>query len=125
MKKKIKKKLKRKLRKIKKSTKKLRKKSKKIRIRRKVKTSKKRKKTRKKPKKRTNFRITVKSFKQAEFSKFEKQKQRLKKFTFQKIINFVMQPFFKAYDDFREKRKIERLRKIALERKEREMQIKE
>ena len=36
-----------------------------------------------------------------------------------------MQPFFRAYDDFREKRKIEKLRKIALEKKERERQIKE
>ena len=37
----------------------------------------------------------------------------------------MFQPIFKAYDDFREKRKIEKLRKIALEKKERERQIKE
>ena len=41
------------------------------------------------------------------------------------MVNFVLHPFFKAYDDFREKRKIEKLRKIALENKERERQIKE
>ncbi len=34
-------------------------------------------------------------------------------------------PIFKAYDDYRGKRRIERLRKIALEIKEREWQIKE
>jgi len=37
----------------------------------------------------------------------------------------MLQPFFRAYDDFREKRKLEKLRKIALEKKERERQIKE
>ena len=37
----------------------------------------------------------------------------------------MLQPIFRAYDDFREKRKIEKLRKIALEKKEKERQIKE
>ncbi len=37
----------------------------------------------------------------------------------------MLQPFFRAYDDFREKRKIEKLRKIAIEEKEKERQIKE
>ena len=37
----------------------------------------------------------------------------------------MLTPIFKAYEDFREKRKIEKLRKIALEKKERERQIKE
>ena len=36
-----------------------------------------------------------------------------------------MYPIFRAYDDFREKRKIEKLRKIIFEKKERERQIKE
>ena len=40
-------------------------------------------------------------------------------------MGFLLSPIFKAYDDFREKRKIEKLRKIAQEKKEREMQIKE
>ena len=35
----------------------------------------------------------------------------------------MLRPIFRAYDDFREKRKIEKLRKIALEKKERERQI--
>ena len=37
----------------------------------------------------------------------------------------MLQPFFRAYFDFSEKRRIEKLRKIALEEKERERQIKE
>ena len=37
----------------------------------------------------------------------------------------MLRPIFRAYDDFREKRKIEKLRKIALEKKEKERQIKE
>ena len=37
----------------------------------------------------------------------------------------MLQPFFRAYDDFREKRRIEKLRKIALERKEKERKIRE
>ena len=57
--------------------------------------------------------------------KIKESKRYIKKISFQKIINFVLQPFFRAYDDFKEKRKIERLRKIALEKKEREREIKE
>ena len=41
------------------------------------------------------------------------------------MINFMLRPIFRAYDDFREKRKIEKLRKIAFEKKEKEKQIKE
>ena len=41
------------------------------------------------------------------------------------MLNFVLQPFFIAYDDFREKQRIKKLRKIALEKKEKERQIKE
>ena len=44
--------------------------------------------------------------------------------SFQKAINFLLQPIFRAYEDFREKRKIEKLRNIALEKREREKQIK-
>ena len=56
--------------------------------------------------------------------KFKKQRKHPIKLSFQKVINFMLQPFFRAYDDFREKRKIEKLRKIAYEAKERERQIK-
>ena len=45
--------------------------------------------------------------------------------SFQKVLNFILQPIFRAYDDFREKRKIEKLKKIAIEKKEKDRQIKE
>jgi len=41
------------------------------------------------------------------------------------VLNFILQPIFRAYDDFREKRKIEKLKKIAIEKKEKDRQIKE
>jgi len=56
--------------------------------------------------------------------KFKKQKKYKIKLSFQKAINFLLRPIFEAYDDFREKRRIKKLRNIALEKKEREEQIK-
>ena len=50
---------------------------------------------------------------------------RLQKLTFQKIVNFVFHPIFKAYDDYRENRKIKKLQEIALEKKQREKELKE
>ncbi len=49
----------------------------------------------------------------------------LKKFNFQNVLNFILQPIFASYENFREKRKIEKLRKIALEKKEKERKRKE
>jgi len=65
------------------------------------------------------------SFNKIKIPNLKKQRKHLAKLSFQKVINFVLQPIFRAYEDFREKRKIEKLRKIALEKKERERQIKE
>ena len=56
---------------------------------------------------------------------FTEQRKKLKKITIQKVIGFFLKPFFKAYEDFRENRKIEKLKKIAFEKKEKERQIKE
>jgi len=50
---------------------------------------------------------------------------KIKKITLSKILGFILEPLFSAYEDFREKRKVEKLRKIASEKKEREKQIKE
>ncbi len=114
---------------IKKKSRSLRRKTKKHKKRRKIKVKKrtrilrkirKRKKT-KKPK----LRRSLTGFRKIKIPQFKKQKKQLKKLSFQRIINFVLLPIFRAYDDFREKRKIEKLRKIALEKKEREKQIKE
>ena len=105
---------------------KLRKKNRHNKIKRKIKKPKKLRKTRYKGKirisRKTKRRKTAKKIK---ISKFKKQKKHPIKLSFQKVINFVLRPIFRAYDDFREKRKIEKLRKIALEKKERERQIKE
>ena len=129
MKKKPKRKIKQKSRKSrKKKTSKLRKKNRRNKIKKKIKKFIKRRKI--KPKKRIRIlrkikrRKTVK-IRKIKIPKFKKQRKRLIKLSFQKVINFMLQPFFRAYEDFREKRKLEKLRKIALEKKERERQIKE
>ena len=129
MKKKPKRKIKQKSRKsIKKKASKLRKKNRRNKIKKKIKKFIKRRKI--KPKKRIRIprkikrRKTVK-IRKIKIPKFKKQRKRLIKLSFQKVINFMLQPFFRAYDDFREKRKIEKLRKIAIEEKEKERQIKE
>ena len=48
-----------------------------------------------------------------------------KKITFQSVVNFILEPIFVAYENFREKRKFKKLKKIALEKQEREKKIKE
>ena len=122
MKKELKKKVKQKSRKLKKKkTLKLSKKNRRKKIKQKIKKFKKRRKIKFKKKKR---RKTAKKQK-IKIPKFKKARKHLIKLSFQKVINFLLQPIFRAYDDFREKRKIEKLRKIALEKKEREKQIKE
>ena len=129
MKKKSKKKIKKKSRKPKKKrTLKLRKKNKRNKIKRKIRQSKKLRKT--KPKRRIKISRKVKRRKtpkkrKTTIPKFKKQRKYLIKLSFQKVINFMLRPFFTAYDDFREKRKTEKLRKIAIEKKEKERQIKE
>ena len=118
MKKKIHKK-KRSLKKVKKRRKIIRKK--KIKIFRKVK----RNKNKKKKKNKIKLKKSLTKFKKIKIPQFKEQRKQLKKLSFQRVINFLLQPIFNAYEDFREKRKIEKLRKIALEKREREQQIKE
>ena len=107
---------------------KLRKKNRRNKIKRKIKKSKKPRKTRYKGRirisRKAKRRKTAKKIK-IKIPKLKKQRKQPMKLSFQKVINFVLRPIFRAYDDFREKRKIEKLRKIALEKKERERQIKE
>ncbi len=141
--KKKRKKFNKRIRKIKKKkASKVSKKSRRYKIRNKVKKSKKRKKIKfkrrikivrkikrrkkiKKSKKKIKPKISITKLKKIKIPQFEKQKNQLKKLSFKKIINFLLHPIFSVYEDFREKRKIERLRKIALEKKEKERQIKE
>ena len=102
----------------KKKTSKLRKKSRRNKIKKRVKKFKKRKLT---VKKRIRIFQSIKKRRET----IKKQRKSLIRLSFQKVISFVLQPIFSAYEDFREKRKIEKLRKIALETKERERSIKE
>jgi len=93
----------------------------------------KRKKSTKKSKKKRNFqtplsrlkKIKIPKIKKIKIPKFNKHKKIIKKISFQKIINFMLIPIFRAYDDFREKKKIEKLKRIAIEKKEKEKKIKE
>jgi len=129
MKKKHKKKIKRKSRKLKKKkTLKLSKKNRRKKIKQKIKKFKKRKKIKSKKKIRISRKIKRRKIAKKQkiaIPKFKKRRKYLIKLSFQKVLNFMLQPIFRAYDDFREKRKIEKLRKIALEKKEKERQIKE
>ena len=118
---------------------KLRKKIKNLKKRKKIKNLKKRKKIKskkkirkikkrkviKKPKTKISLRTSLAKFTKIKIPNFDKQRKSLKSINFQKIINFVLRPIFNAYEDFRENRKIEKLRKIAEEKKTREKQIKE
>lgn len=123
--KKVKKKTKKKFHRSRKKQKlKARKKAKKTKIIKKTKTSRRTKKKPRKSSKKKKIRVRKKA-KWIKIPKSKKQRKHLIKLSFQNVINFMLRPIFKAYDDFRVKRKIEKLRKIALEKKKKESQIKE
>jgi len=123
--KKVKKKAKKKSHKPRKKKKlKLRKKAKKTKIIKKTKKSRRTKKKPRKSRKKKKIRVRKKA-KRIKILKSKKQRKHLIKLSFQNVINFMLWPFFRAYEDFREKRRFKKLRKIALEKKERERQIKE
>jgi len=121
MKKKSKKKFKQKKTKLKKKNK----------ISRKVIKNKKKRKISKKVKKRkknstkTKFKLQAFPIKKIKIPQFREQRKKLKKITFQKVLDLLLEPIFRAYENFREKRKLEKLRKIALEKREKERKIKE
>jgi len=111
----------RKLRKRKKH--KLRKKIKRIKIIKKAKKSRKIKKKSRKSKKRKKLKIRkkvkrIKTTKKTKNFRINKQFAQLKKLNIQKVLNFILQPFVKAYEDFKERRKLKKLKKIDFERKE-------
>ena len=131
MKKKNKKKTRKRSRKLKKRKKhKLRKKIKHIKIIKKTKKSRKIKKKSRKSRKRKKLKIRkkvkrIKITKKTKSLRISKQLAQLQKLNFQKVLNFILQPFVKLYEDFKEKRKIKKLKQINFERKEKERQIKE
>ena len=55
---------------------------------------------------------------------FNKQIDQLKKLSFRKVMSFIFKPLIKSFEDYRQKKKIEKLRKIEKERKEKEKKIK-
>ncbi len=68
--------------------------------------------------------IKIKS-KKKKFIKIKKQIGKIIQLNFQKAVNFILTPVFRAYDNYFESKKIKKLQKIALEKKERERLIKE
>ena len=78
-------------------------------------------------KKKTQYRIRLPKIpvKKIKVPQFIKQRKKLKKITISKVLGFLLNPIFSAYEDFRERRKTEKLRKIAIEKKAREIAIKE
>ena len=99
---------------------------KKIRSRKRLKKqkTKRKKKSAKSKKKKAKFRSKTKFI----INKIQLRSKKInffKKLTFQNVIGFILQPVFTAYENFREKRKIEKLKKIAIEKKEKERQQKE
>jgi len=55
---------------------------------------------------------------------FNKQINQFKKLSFRKVVGFIFKPLIKSFEDYKQKKKIEKLRKIEKERKEKEKQIK-
>ena len=131
MKKKNKKKTRKRSRKIRKRKKhKLRKKVKHIKITKKTKKSRKIKKKYRKSGKRKKLKRRkkvkrIKITKKTKSPRTSKQLAQLKKLTVKKVLSLILQPFVKLYEDFKEKRKIKKLKQINFERKEKERQIKE
>ena len=124
MKKKLKKRRKRKKRKFKSRVKKSKKRIKTQKRRRKVRKKKRRKKVRK-SKIKTKFKLLNFPVKKIRIPQFKGQRKKFQKITLKRVIGFLLEPIFGAYEDFREKRKLKKLRKIAFEKKEKEKQIKE
>ena len=130
MKKKNKKKTRKRSRKIIKRKKhKLRKKVKNIKITKKTKKSRKIKKKYRKSGKRKKLKRRkkvkrIKITKKTKSLRTSKQLAQLKKLTVKKVLSLILQPFVKLYEDFKEKRKLKKLKQINFERKEKERQIK-
>jgi hypothetical protein len=55
----------------------------------------------------------------------KKQAREITKLNFQKLVNFILTPVFRAYDNYFENKKIEKLKKISREKNELEKQKKE
>ena len=65
------------------------------------------------------------NFKKKNISKIKKRVREATKNNLQKVVNFILTPFFRAYDNYFENKKIKQLEKIAREQKEKERQMRE
>jgi hypothetical protein len=63
--------------------------------------------------------------KKKQIIKIKKRASNFAKVNFQNFINFILTPFFKAYDNYSENKKIRKLKQIDFEKKEKEKKIKE
>ena len=92
----------------------------------KKKTKKKSRKIRKRKKHKLRKKVKrIKIIKKTKSLRTHKQLAQLKKLTVKKALSLILQPFVKLYEDFKEKRKLKKLKQINFERKEKERQIKE
>tara|TARA_B100001179_G_scaffold230682_1_gene218825 strand:+ start:736 stop:1857 length:1122 start_codon:yes stop_codon:yes gene_type:complete len=88
------------------------------------KTKKKIAKRRRKKTRRTKKKISKIKLKKIKISNFNKKIKYFKKINFKKIINFIFTPLLDFLGDYRQRKKIEKLKEIEKERKEKEEQIK-
>ena len=63
--------------------------------------------------------------KKKQIIKIKKKASNFAKVNFQNFVNFILTPFFKAYDNYSENKKIRKLKQIDFEKKEKEKKIKE
>ena len=90
----------------------------------KKKTKKKSRKIRKRKKHKLRKKVKrIKITKKTKSLRTSKQLTLLKKLTVKKALSLILQPFVKLYEDFKEKRKLKKLKQINFERKEKERQI--
>jgi len=126
MKKKTKKKIKKKIRKLNKKPKKPKKKRK-IKFNKRTKASRKtiRRKKIKRSKLKIKLNLPITGYKKIKIPQFKKQREQLKKLNPRRLIGSILRSIFKVYDDFIKRKKLEKLRKIVHEEKERERKIRQ
>ena len=85
------------------------------------------KKVKRNKKKKKSIKIKKKNKKLKLVKKFNipKIEINVKKISFQSVLDFILHPVFTAYENFKEKRRSQKLKKIALEKAEKERKIKE
>ena len=100
---------------------------KKFKIKKRKKSRKTKKKILKRQKRKTKKIKSITSkvkLKKIKLPNFNKQINQFKKLSFRKVMSLIFKPLIKFFGDYRQKKKIEKLKKIEKERKEKEKQIK-